>query len=455
MNRDSVFQEHTVRLIEPAEGAVRDAFAALPRRGCLECLCRWERRLEVLSALEESGAFAVCLRPVDGFRAVRIAALKGKSGPCYDTGRRAAYRGEAAAVLDDDRHLIVGTIRVCEKTGGIYTLGPYRRVLEVTEADQALLARLDSDPVPFDCNTFDTDSRRLLERLKNAQYPTINAQLSTAVYPGPFRALVLADGSVVRRGVTVRVATLQADQNGLLRVPPERAQDARPCESYAAACREHGAAFILEPLVKDGDFGENSLPFQGEARSPNATLDSRALTALCAAPRDFKQRLLQLIAAREPYLVLTGSDPDVAGGCCPSTQVGVANRLVAAGALQAYAPPAPPDACTATFYAFLGEIDGGHAHPEFHVSETVREQAAAALRDSRWDGVKRAARMSVLALLGVSLGLSAWRTLEQVQASRDSRLCAVCASAARLAHRMAGPGLVSAGAVALGALAAV
>lgn len=76
-----------------------------------------------------------------------------------------------------------------------------------------------------------------------------------------------------------------------------------------------------------------------------------ALASLRAAPRDFKQRLLQLIGAREPYLVLTGSDPAVAGGCCPSTQVGVANRLVKAGALQAYAPPAPPDACTVTFYA--------------------------------------------------------------------------------------------------------
>ena len=349
MSSDSDFQEHAVRLRDPSADDVHDAFARLPRRGSLEAECPWERRLELLAALEELGAFAIRFEPLDGFASVRIVALKGKAGPCYDTGRSAVYRGEAAAVLDDDRHLIVGTIRVCDKTGGIYALWPYRGALAVTDADPALLARLDSEPVPFDCNTFDTDSRRLAEMLGNAQRPTLNAQLSTAVYPGPFRALVLKDGRVVRRGVAALVPESQAGHNGLLRLPRGRAQEARPCETYAAACRERGAAFILEPL---GGGSMRVAADMGEIKG----LTGAALAALRAAPHDFKRRLLQLIDAREPYLVLTGSDPAVAGGCCPSTQVGVANRLVKAGALQAYAPPAPPDACTATFYAFPGEI---------------------------------------------------------------------------------------------------
>ena len=77
MNADSVFQEHTARLNEPTAEAVRDAFAALPRRGCIECVCRWERRLEALAALEECGAFAITLEPVDAFGSARVVALKG------------------------------------------------------------------------------------------------------------------------------------------------------------------------------------------------------------------------------------------------------------------------------------------------------------------------------------------------------------------------------------------
>lgn len=438
-----------MRLNDPSATAVRDAFAALPRQGCLEAVCGWERRLEVLAALEECGAFAIRIEPREGFSSVRVVALKGNAGPCYDTGRSAVYRGGAAAVLDDDRHLIVGTLRVCEKTGGLYTLWPYREVLSVTGADPELLARLDSEPVPFDCNTFDADSQRLAEMLENTRRSTLNAPCSTVVYPGPFRALVLKDGAVVRRGVASLVPEAQAGQNGLLRLPLGRAQDATPCETYAKACRERGTAFILEPLGR-------GLTCVTEGAETVSSLDGAALAALRAAPRDFKQRLLQLIDAREPYLVLTGSDPDVPGGCCPSTQVGVANRLVKAGALQSSAPPAPPESCTVTFYAFPGEIVGeDNGSPDFHLCERVREQAATALRDDRWDGVKRAARMGLLVLLGVSLGLSAWRTLA-LPTARSARLCAACEAASEISHRLAGNGPVNtAGAAALGALAAV
>ena len=464
MLNDADYQEHSVRLCNPSADDVRAAFARLPRRGCLEAECLWELRLEVLAALEEMGAFAIRFEALNGFAAVRIIALKGKSGPCYDTGRTAVYRGEAAAVLDDDRHLIVGTIRVCEKTGGIYALWPYRGVLAVTKADPGLLKRLDSEPVPFDCNTFDADCQRLAQRLENVQRSTLNAQLTTFVYPGPFRALVLKDGTVVRRGVAALVAEEVAQENGLLRLPLAQAREAKPCETYTAACCERGAAFILEPL------GSGATRVAADNRVASE-LTGVALAALRATPRDFKQRLLQLIDAREPYLVLTGSDPAVAGGCCPSTQVGIANQLVKAGALQAYAPPAPPDSCTATFYAFLGEIGDrksevggrrsapegkGSAEPRFSICEEVRQQAAAALRDDRWNGTKRAARLGLLLVLGVSLGLSAWRTLTQAQTERNSRLCAVCKAAAEMTQRVADRRPMGiAGAASLGALTAV
>ena len=109
-----------------------------------------------------------------------------------------------------------------------------------------------------------------------------------------------------------------------------------------------------------------------------------------------------------------------------------------------------------TFYAFPGEIVGEpNGNPEFHVCEAVREQAAAALRDDRWDVTKRAARVGLLMLLGVSLGMSAWRTLAQVQEVRGPQLCAVCRAAAAMTQRIAsGCGADVFGAVSIGALAA-
>lgn len=54
--------------------------------------------------------------------------------------------------------------------------------------------------------------------------------------------------------------------------------------------------------------------------------------------------------------MLTGSDPSDIQGCCPSSDVAAANRLVEAGILQSWQPPSPPDACPRTIYAFNREI---------------------------------------------------------------------------------------------------
>lgn len=243
---DAVFRENTVRLSEPAKAEVREAFTALPAQGSVEAVCRWERRMDVLSALEESRAIAIRFEPTAGLDKVIVSGLKVLQGRCYDTGRRAVHLGGAAAALDDDRHLIVGNIRVCEKTAGRYMLWPYRGALSVTEASSELFARLVSDPVPFDCDTFDADSERLVSAVSGIR--ACDGVYVAAVYPGPFRALVLSDGSVVRRGIASLVGESQVAQNGLLRLPSNLAHEASPCENYASAFRERGADFILKSL---------------------------------------------------------------------------------------------------------------------------------------------------------------------------------------------------------------
>ncbi len=362
-----------VDLADPSADAVRDAFAALPRRGGLRIRCAWNRRGDLLATLSDCGAFALRADPSPAFDTVTIAALKGKAGACYETGRSATYLGAAAAVMDDDRHLVAGTLRVCEKTGGLYQLEPYAGLLRVTDADPDLLRRLDTDPVPFDCNTFEADAARIASSLR----PAGDAPDETAAvyYPGPFRLLVLSDGSIVRRAVPVRIAAglvpALRERDGLLFLPASRAAEAAPAANYRDGYKTAGAGCLIEELAVIAAAGA---PPPGEAVVPEPAWD-----ALRAAPPALRDRIRRLIAGREPYFILTGSDPREAGGCCPSTDVCAANRLVEAGLLAAHRTPAPADACTTTVYAFAGEIDGAGASPAFRIRNDLRTRATAVL----------------------------------------------------------------------------
>jgi hypothetical protein len=396
------FMAHRETLNHPDDGTVRDAFARLPKRGCIEVRCRWERRMELQRILTDMGAFAIRLRPLADFLEVQITALKGKVGACFETGRSATYAGAALAVMDDDHHLIVGTIRVCEKTGGLYTLPPYHRLLTVTEGDAGLLERLETDPIPFDCNTFEPDAERLAAQ---AFVPGTSSELTTPVYyPGPFSLMVLRDGAILRRGQCTQIATnivkdLQ-DRDGLLVVPPLRAQEADRPINYPTAFKSLGAGCLLSAAVT-----ATASPVAVLDRPSEASLSKQALDALRNTSDGLRQRLLRLIEGGEPYFILTGSDPKDPLGCCPNTQVGDANRLVDVGLLASYRENAAADSCTTTIYAIAGEITVRDNHPEFTVNATSRREAAAVL--TRADGrlrVRRTALKGVLLLLaGASL----------------------------------------------------
>ncbi len=361
-------------LSDPTEAAVRESFTGLPRRGCIEVRCRWERRLELQRILSEAGAFAICLKPLAGFDEVLVTALKGKAGACFETGRSATYAGAALAVMDDDHHLVAGAIRVCEKTGGLYTLPPYRGLLTVTEADAGLLARLETDPVPFDCNTFEPDAERLANR---AFIPVPPGDPTTAVfYPGPFNLLVLRDGALLRRGCCTLIATrlvkaLQ-EHDGVLIAPPRRAQEAEQPVHYPAAYRSMGAGCLLDAAPATAVAPAIGQPGPADA----APLPEKALTALAGVSDELRRRLLRLIERSEPYFILTGSDPRDPGGCCPSALVGETNRLVDAGLLACHREYATADSCTATLYAFAGEITLRNARPVC-ASHTANRRAVA------------------------------------------------------------------------------
>jgi len=396
------FISHQETLENPDDSAVRDAFARLPKRACIEVRCRWERRLDLQRMLTEMGAFAICLRPLADFAEIQITALKGKVGACFETGRSASYTGAALAVMDDDHHLIVGTIRVCEKTGGLYTLPPYHRLLTVTEGDAGLLRRLETDPIPFDCNTFEPDAERLATQA--FAHGCLSEPTTPVYYPGPFSLMVLRDGAILRRGQCTQIATsivkdLQS-RDGLLVVPPPRSQEADRPINYPTAFKSLGAGCLLSAAVTT-----TASPATVLGETSDAPLSKQALDALRSTSDELRQRLLRLIEGSEPYFILTGSDPKDPLGCCPNTQVGEANRLADVGLLASYRENAVADSCTTTIYAFAGEITVRNHHPQFTVNATNRREAAAVL--TRADGrlrVRRTVLKGVLLLLaGASL----------------------------------------------------
>lgn len=303
--------------------------------------------LPALCELEGAGAFGITLRWLED--RVELTAWKGKEGPCYETGRNATYAGPCLAVGDDDHHFIAGTIRVCEKTGMIYQSDPYRDLLDVTEPDPGLFSRLNTDPEPFDCDTLARDAADIADRIERRA----ERAEAVVVYLGPFRYIVLDNGTILRRGIPAGISL----EHGDLLVS----------EGYAAglSLRAPTAPNFLDLY---GRYGPLFLAGRGGGRTPIRMPDLNPLKDLSQATRD---RLSKMIARDDEYFMLQGTDPEV-GGCCPLPHVGESNRLVEAGILDSWQSPMSPE-CPVTAYAMAGEVgkvkDG---MPRFHRNELLR-----------------------------------------------------------------------------------
>lgn len=403
-------------LERPGAQRIAEAFRELPRKGSVLLTCDMARLQEVTRDCENAGFFALQIKPSADFSSASIRAWKGKSGPCYETGRSARYLGAALAVIDDDRHFISGSIRVCEKTAGVYRLPPYAPVMEVTDADPQLLARLESDPVSFNCDTLERDSAALMDKLSNMP-AAAGLEFRAVLYPGPFRLLVLDDGSVVRRGVPVRIAEDQAAKlagsDGLLPWPDTAGAVAQPAGQYRMIYNAQGAAGVFDAVsVKTGE-----VPVR-------KTVDVDGMTFASCLP-ELVEQLRRMIERNAPYVVFSGSDPADPLGCCPSEQVGQANRLVAAGVLSKFDQPAPPDSCTTAFFAFAGEIEIADGAPVFRINTEMRSKVAtvlgAGLDRSAGSGSRQLLRLALVVLIVLAFGTSIFR-LGRTHYRADARL---------------------------------
>jgi hypothetical protein len=203
------------------------------------------------------------------------------------------------------------------------------------------------------------------------------------LYPGPFRLLVLADGSLLRRG---EAASVDASAAELLlgRDGARPAAAAPPAASFAKLFREQGPAVLLEPAV-------------GLAPASRGTPH---YPALGEAPLKLRNRLLTLLRRGDDYFLLTGSDPADPSGCCPSDDVGAALVLVRAGILDR-GVPAPEAACPSSIFAFRGELRLEAGKPVVTRDEPFRASVREYLESGRGLGRRILVRLILFALLAL------------------------------------------------------
>jgi hypothetical protein len=316
----------------------------------------------ILKTVEKAGfiGISIFLTP-DINRGCRIIAYKGKENPCYDSGKLAYYCGGALAVLDDDHHFIFGKTPVCEKTATIYQLPVYQRLIKVTKGDPDLIARLTTDPVIFNCDTFESDVASFAKKMTTGKSQGEN---STAIlYPGPFRILILKDGSIIHRGVPVKIsksfAQLLRKTDAFIFLKENLAETALSAVNFTEAYNKLGARCFLDT---------------SEIESRVNLKNSINLAILDEILQEMKQRLSKLIESNAEYFILTGSDARDKNGCCPSDGVASANRLAEAGVLQVARTNTSADSCPVNIYAFSGEIQLKESKPEFKIKPEFRQK---------------------------------------------------------------------------------
>ncbi len=396
------FIQNTVHLNNPGEEDINNAYLRLPARGRISITCPIGGVGVTMTCMEKVGFFGLKLIVPNRLQpTAQVWAFKGKEGACHDTGRMVSYRGVASAVLDDDGHLIEGSTPVCEKTARLYALPFYRDFLVISRPDKRLYDRLFVDPKPFDCDNFENSTASLAKRLKGTSGSS--REPVPVMYPGPFRIIILKDGSMLRRG---EITLLHPEQARLLKASKEAlildgeeiaSRDLTPARSFLTSHQSRGSLCLKDAWWVDG----------------TTTLKKAvAYQALGKINETTQRRIGELIARRRSYFILTGSDPRDEYGCCPSDDVGSANRLVEAGILHFLAWPAPPGTCPTTIYAFRGEIEQKDGRPTFSFNDELRKQVQSHLESSKKGKItllKNVLRVALLLFVGAALAYPLWQ----------------------------------------------
>lgn len=316
-----------------------------------------------------------------------IRAFKGKHGPCLFTGWKAKYIGAALAALDDDNHLLFSDRYkiVCKKTSNIFSLPPYNNRIDLKndspEPDQ------NSSKSEEESGDFESDQSFLFNQLKNQSRSSENRNVY--FYPGPFKLLILHDGTIIRRGKWNSIPLKMADEliqlDGLRKLIGEKKERVSYFQDEYAT---YGSACLL------GDFKFEAID------PPDYETDFSKLSLLSDK---FKARLLNVIDEHKKYFVLIGNDAQDQFGCCPSEEVTEANRLVKQGVLSAFAEPMQGDSCPVTIYAFKDEISFHENILTSKINPDFRKQVYKHLHKSTHSKWKVILKWALLAFITASL----------------------------------------------------
>ena len=381
-----------IHLPEPDKLSVDNAYRSLPRMGTVTIETLFASLSSQLEILEQTGFAGMRIKAFGSLtEKINIMACKGKQGICYDTGRHARYLGAALAALDDDHHLLLAgeEIPVCEKTAALFSLPSYRDIIRCTRANEKMLEDLQHGPVLFDCDNFETVQEKLYSMIRAARQPE---KFTSLFYPGPFKLLVLEDGTMIHRGKINQVPS--GESRKLMRADGLFMFDGQSRgnhESFIQLYQAEGPRCLLKSTHGEVSGVHDAVP---------------DLTVLSHVSRDLKNRMLRTIESRKDYFILTGSNREDVYGCCPSDEVTMADNLVRAGVLTASREPSAVDACPVTLYTFRNEITYSSGELQFNQDMNFRKEVWKRLKSSTYGLPKTLARWALLGFVTVSLILA-------------------------------------------------
>ena len=281
-----------IHLQNPDLQALITAYRTLPRFGEVNIFISVEKLAETLNSVESAGFIGIKISYLNATSgSANISGFKAKNGPCYDTGRFVIYNGAALAVLDDDNHLLIAGKRtpVCEKTANVYKLAVYEDLITCTDPDPVLLAKLNDEPSPFNCDIFEGDKEILNKMISESVKDSKSADL---FYPGPFKLLVMNDGRIIHRGEVTAVPVSETqrliEKEGLFR----------------SSLSSHGEPSFFRELYKVSGSG-CLLDKKLIKRDPTEAIVTD-LESLNNVSEPLRAQLLKLILEEKKYFILTG-----------------------------------------------------------------------------------------------------------------------------------------------------
>jgi hypothetical protein len=387
--------EMPIHLYDPDELEVENAFRSLPKTGEI----RLETTLPSLSLqleqLEQAGFAGMNVKTFASTdEKITIWACKGKQGTCYNTGRTASYLGTALAALDDDHHLLLAgeAMPICEKTATLYSFPAYINYISCSDADPKLMEKLQTDPELFDCDNFESSQELLFASLQSIGP---GEKYKDLFYPGPFKLLVLEDGTIVHRGRNNKVPEQQAKKlikgDGLFSID---GQSGGPHISFAELYTAEGPRCLL-------------------SKSPPEVFttqdDVADLSALKNISRELRISLLDTIENNKEYFILTGSNREDEYGCCPSDEVTMADQFVRKGILSASRETVAAEVCPITIYAFRNELSSKDGNLHFNRDQEFREELRNRLEKTKTGLIKVIIRWALLIFVALTLLLAILR----------------------------------------------